>query len=320
MASDKVRLGVIMDPIGNITPYKDSTLAMLLEAEAREWAIHYMEMSDLYVAGGDPRARIRMLSVVDDNDCWFQFGDTGDLSLTGLDVILMRKDPPFDMEYIYATYILELAQESGTLVVNRADSLRTVNEKAYTAWFPQCCPPTLITRTKNDLKDFLDEHGKIVVKPLDGMGGRSIFVVHPDDININVIFETITRDDSSFVIAQGFIPEIFSEGDKRVLLVDGEVVPYSLARIPAEGDSRGNLAAGARSEGHPITDRERWIAGEVGPVLRDMGLIFVGLDVIGGYMTEINVTSPTCIRELDAAFDLNIAGLLLDAIQRHLDA
>ncbi len=320
MCADKVTLGVVMDPIGSIKPYKDSTFAMLLEAQARGWAIHYMEQADLYVRDGVARARAHGVEVTDNNQSWYTLGESRDIALADLDVILMRKDPPFDMEYIYTTYILELAQTGGTLIINRTDSLRTVNEKAYTARFPDCCPPTLIARSKEDLGRFLADNKKIVVKPLNGMGGRSIFVVDKNDINVNVIFETITAEESRFVIAQRYIPEIFSDGDKRVLLVDGEPVPYSLARIPAAGDSRGNLAAGARSEGRPLTDREQEIARRVGPTMKEMGLLFVGLDVIGEYMTEINVTSPTCIRELDKAFDLNISALLFDAIEKRLTA
>lgn len=320
MCADKVTLGVVMDPIGSIKPYKDSTLAMLLEAQARGWIIHYMEQPDLYVRDGVARARAHGIEVTDDTQSWYTMSDCHDIALADLDVILMRKDPPFNMEYIYTTYILELAQACGTLIVNRTDSLRAVNEKAYTAWFPDCCPPTLIARSKEDLGQFLTDNKKIVVKPLDGMGGRSVFVVDKNDINVNVIFETITEEESRFVIAQRYIPEIFSDGDKRVLLVDGEPVAYTLARIPAAGDSRGNLAAGARSEGRPLTDREREISRRVGPAMKEMGLLFVGLDVIGEYMTEINVTSPTCIRELDKAFDLNISALLLDAIEKRLTA
>ncbi len=320
MCADKVTLGVVMDPIGSIKPYKDSTFAMLLEAQSRGWVIHYMEQPDLYVRDGVARARTHDLEVEDNTESWYRLGDCRDIPLANLDVILMRKDPPFDMEYIYTTYILELAQACDTLIVNRTDSLRAVNEKAYTVWFPDCCPPTLISRSKEDLSRFLADNKKIVVKPLDGMGGRSIFVVDKGDINVNVIFETMTEEESRFIIAQRFIPEIFKDGDKRVLLVDGEPVPYALARIPAAGDSRGNLAAGARSEGRPLTDREQEISRQVGPAMKEMGLLFVGLDVIGDYMTEINVTSPTCIRELDQAFDLNISALLFDAIEKRLTA
>lgn len=320
MCANKVTLGVVMDPVGSIKPYKDSTFAMLLEAQARDWEIHYMEQPDLYVRDGVAGARAQGIEVTDNNQSWYTLGDIRDIALADLDVILMRKDPPFDMEYIYTTYILELAQAAGTLIVNRTDSLRAVNEKAYTAWFPDCCPPTLIARSKKDLGQFLADNKKIVVKPLDGMGGRSVFVVDKKDINVNVIFETITEEESRFVIAQRYIPEIFSEGDKRVLLVDGEPVPYALARIPAAGDSRGNIAAGARYQGQPLTDREQEIARRVGPSMKEMGLLFVGLDVIGDYMTEINITSPTCIRELDKAFDLNISALLFDAIEKRLTA
>ena len=318
MAKNPPRLGVVMDPIGSIKPVKDSTLAMLLEAQSRGWEINYMEQADLSVEDGHLRARVRPLRVADDRQRWFELDAPQLSSLGELDVILMRKDPPFDMEYVYTTYLLGRAEEAGCLVVNRTNSLRDVSEKAYTMWFPECCPPTLITRSMDEMRRFLEQQGAIVVKPLDGMGGRSIFVVHSGDANANVIFETLTADQSRFAMAQHYVPEISTGGDKRILLIDGEPYPHVLARIPPAGDNRGNLAVGATAEGRELTDRDRWICATVGPVLRDKGIIFAGLDVIGDYLTEINVTSPTGIRELDGMYGDNICGLLFDAIEKRL--
>jgi len=306
-----------MDPIESIKPIKDSSFAMLLEAERRGAEIHYMLQSDLRLLDGDAIAHSKLLNVNDAEADWFTFGADQEISLGDLDVILMRKDPPFDMEYIYTSYILERAEGAGALIVNKPQSLRDMNEKAYTAWFPQCSPLTLITRSMPEMKDFLAEHGRIVVKPLDGMGGKSIFVVAKGDNNANVIFETLTDYGNRFAMAQVFIPEI-SAGDKRILLVDGEAIPYALARIPSADDNRGNLVMGAVGEARRLTERDEWICSEVGPVLRERGIIFAGLDVIGDYLTEINVTSPTGMRELDSAFDLNIAGTLFDAIESKL--
>jgi glutathione synthase len=318
MNQQKRRLGVVMDPISSIKPVKDSTLAMLLEAQARDWDVRYMEQSDLWVRDGHLRARTRGLTVRDDVTDWFDLGEATPEPLADLDVILMRKDPPFDMEYIYTTYLLERAEDAGCLVVNRSGSLRDVSEKAYTMWFADCCPPTLITRSMEEIRRFLTELGSIVVKPLDGMGGRSIFVIHAGDPNSNVIIETITEAGTRFAMAQQYIREIADGGDKRILLIDGQPYPHALARIPAAGDNRGNLAAGARAEGRELTEKDRWICERVGPVLREKGIIFAGLDVIGDYLTEINVTSPTGIRELQGFFGDNIAGLLFDAIEARL--
>ena len=318
MNQQKRRLGVVMDPISSIKPVKDSTLAMLLEAQARDWDVRYMEQSDLWVRDGHLRARTRGLTVRDDVTDWFDLGEAAPEPLADLDVILMRKDPPFDMEYIYTTYLLERAEDAGCLVVNRSGSLRDVSEKAYTMWFADCCPPTLITRSMEEIRRFLTELGSIVVKPLDGMGGRSIFVIHAGDPNSNVIIETITEAGTRFAMAQQYIREIADGGDKRILLIDGQPYPHALARIPAAGDNRGNLAAGARAEGRELTEKDRWICERVGPVLREKGIIFAGLDVIGDYLTEINVTSPTGIRELQGFFGDNIAGLLFDAIEARL--
>jgi glutathione synthase len=258
-----------------------------------------------------------LLRVSDDNDDWFEKGAQQEIHLGDLDVILMRKDPPFDMEFIYTTYILDRAESAGALIVNQPQALRDMNEKAYTAWFADCAPLTLITRSMAEMKEFMQEHGRIVVKPLDGMGGKSIFVVIDGDNNANVIFETLTDNGNRFAMAQVYIPEI-SDGDKRILLIDGEPVPYALARIPPADDNRGNLVMGAAGEARELTERDRWICTQVGPVLKERGVIFAGIDVIGDFMTEINVTSPTGIRELDRAFDLNIAADLFDAIENRL--
>jgi glutathione synthase len=307
-----------MDPIGHIKPYKDTTLAMLLAAQARGWRLLYMEQPDLYLVQGEARARHRELKVQDDKQAWFELDQEHDGPLGGaMDVILMRKDPPFDMEYVYTTYILERAEAAGVKVVNRPQALRDANEKAYTAWFPQCCPPTLIGSDMSRIRAFLKEHGKIVVKPLEGMGGTMIFVLEEGDANTSVILETLTHYGSRLAVAQKYLPEI-KQGDKRILLVDGEPVPYALARVPAPGESRGNLAAGGKGVGVALTERDRWIAAQVGPTLRQKGLMFVGLDVIGEYLTEINVTSPTCVRELDALYKLDIAGQFMDKLAAKL--
>jgi glutathione synthase len=317
MADRPLRIGMIMDPIESITPYKDSSLAMLLEATRRGAEIHYFQQGDLKLLAGKAIGHSQLLTVRDQNDDWFELGASQYVDLGDLDVILMRKDPPFDMEYVYTTYILDRAAVAGALVVNRPQALRDMNEKAYTAWFPECTPLTLVTRSMDEMRTFLADNERIVVKPLDGMGGKSIFVVQKGDNNANVIFETLTDYGQRFAMAQVYIPEI-SLGDKRILLIDGEAVPYSLARVPPADDNRGNLVMGAKGVGQELSDVDRSICERVGPVLRDQGVIFAGIDVIGDYMTEVNVTSPTGIRELDAQFDLNIAGLLFDAIETKL--
>ena len=312
------RLAVIMDPIADIKFAKDSTLAMLLAAQARGWPLLYLEQGDLWLRDGVAHGRIRALQVFKDPTRWFELGEPRVERLGSIDVLLMRKDPPFDTEYIYSSYILERAEVQGALVVNRARGLRDMNEKVYTAWFPDCCAQTLITRNMADMEAFLAEHGKVVCKPLDGMGGRSIFVVERGDKNMHVIFETLTEYGRRFAITQRYVPEIVTTGDSRVILVDGEPIPYALARIPTATDNRGNLAAGATGVGRPLNDRDRFLAARIGPELAAQGMLFVGLDVIGGFVTEINVTSPTGIRELDKQFGLDIAGQLLDAIARRL--
>ncbi len=317
MPNTPLKVGIVMDPIEAITPKKDSSLAMLLEAERRNCEIYYFEQEHLRLSGGNAIGDARRLHVSDDNEHWFSYGEAHTIGLGELDAILMRKDPPFDMEYVYTTYILDRAAVAGALIVNAPQALRDMNEKAYTAWFPDLTPMTLITRSMDDMRAFLQEHERIVVKPLDGMGGKSIFVVEKSDKNAGVIFETLTDYGRRFAMAQGYIPEI-SAGDKRILIIDGEPVPHALARIPSDQDHRGNLVMGAVGKGQSLSDRDMEIAVTVGKVLKEQGVIFAGIDVIGDYLTEVNVTSPTGIRELDRQFDLNIAGLMFDAIEAKL--
>jgi glutathione synthase len=315
---ERLRCAVVMDPIADIKPAKDSTLAMLRAAQERGWELWYLEQGDLSLRDGRAFGRARPLAVRMDLDDWFTLGEPEVVPLGSMRTILMRKDPPFDTEYIYTTYILERAQAQGSLIVNRPQGLRDMNEKVFTAWFPECCAPTLITRDMQDMAAFAREHDRIVVKPLHGMGGRSIFVVEQTDKNMSVIFETLTDYGQRYAIAQRYIPDIVTGGDTRVLLVDGEPIDFALARIPTAHDHRGNLAAGARGVGRPLNDRDRWLAARIGPQLREAGMLFVGLDVIGGFVTEINVTSPTGIREIDQQCGTDIAGQLMVAIERRL--
>ena len=308
-----LRVGVVMDPIAKIKPWKDTTFAMLLEAQRRGWSLLYMEPGDLYIRDGRTFAITRTLSVTDNNDDWYRLADTVNHDLADLDIILMRQDPPFNAEYIYATYLLEKAEQEGVMVVNRPGSVRDSNEKLFATDFPQCCAPTLVSSQSTLLRDFVQEFGDTVMKPLDGMGGSNIFRVRKDSPNISVVIEVLTQHGKTPIMAQRFVPEI-TEGDKRILMINGEPVPYALARIPKEGELRGNLAAGGTGQGRELSGRDRWICEQVGPTLKRKGLYFVGLDVIGDYLTEINVTSPTCVRELDAIFDINIAGQLFDAL------
>ncbi|MCK5663450.1 MAG: glutathione synthase [Thiotrichaceae bacterium] len=326
-----IKLGIVMDPIQSINIKKDSSFAMLLEAQRRNYEIYYMEMSDLFIENNQAKAFTRQLQVIDDKHNWYQFlttktdnsskknsdGTAAIIDLSELDTILMRKDPPFDMEYIYATYILEMAAQSGTLVVNNPKSLRDANEKLFTHQFPDCTVATLVSRNKEQFKHFLKQHKDIIVKPLGGMGGHSIFRIRENDPNLNVILETMTDHTSQYIMAQRFIPEI-SQGDKRILIINGIPVDYALARIPPEGETRGNLAAGGTGQGIPLSKRDYWLCEQVAPRLKEMGLIFVGMDVIGDYITEINVTSPTCIRELDSLYQLNISALLMDSIEEKI--
>ena len=307
-------LAVLMDPIGTIKPKKDTTLALLLEAQRRGHTLFYMEQGDLAVRDGTPWANLAPLRVADDPSGWFELGQPRWQPLAEMDVVLARKDPPFDAQFLYDTLVLDLAQRAGVRVINDPQGLRDYNEKLAAQLFPQCCAPALVTRDRAELRRFAREHGEVVLKPLDGMGGRGIFRSRGDDPNLNSILETLAGDDARFVMAQKFIPEI-TAGDKRILLVNGEPVAYALARIPQGTDFRGNLAVGGRGEGVPLSDRDRWIAAQVGPELTRHGMLFVGLDVIGEYLTEVNVTSPTCVRELDALFGLNIAGMLFDVME-----
>jgi len=308
-----------MDPVARINIRKDSTFAMMLEAQRRGHDLLYMEPEDLWVDGDTARARMRPITVRDDPADWFDLGEGQDRPLAHLDTLLMRRDPPFDMAYVQLTYALDLAAAAGTLVVNRPQALRDANEKFYITHFPQCCAPFAITREADRIRAFVETHGLSVVKPLDGMGGESIFQLAPDDPNFRVILESVTEHGRELVMVQKYIPEI-TEGDKRILLVDGVPVPYALARIPGAGDFRGNLAKGGTGQGVALSDRDRWICDQVAPALREKGILFAGLDVIGDWLTEINVTSPTCIRELDAEYGLNIAGDLFDAIERRREA
>lgn len=310
-----IRLGIVMDPIQSISYKKDTSLAMLMAARERGWQLFYMEQSDLYLNNGEAMGLMRELTVAWDPSHWYDFGAAHDQPLAKLDVILMRKDPPFDNEYIYSTYILEAAEQAGVLVVNKPQSLRDCNEKLFATQFPQCCPPLVVSNNPAVLKRFHREHGDVILKPLDGMGGASIFRLRHDDPNLSVVIETLTGHGRTPIMAQRFIPEIVN-GDKRILLIDGVPVDYCLARIPQGDEFRGNLAAGGRGEARPLSERDRWIAAQVGPALAARGMRFVGLDVIGDWLTEVNVTSPTCIREIDAAYGTNIAGLLFDAIER----
>ena len=307
-------IAVLMDPIEAIHVEKDSTFAMLLEAQRRGHRLLYLTQGRLAVRDAVPWAHAARVRVRDDPRDWFTLEEPHWQDLRNVDVILARKDPPFDAQFLYDTMVLELAQRAGVLVVNDPQALRDANEKLFSLHFPQCIPPTVIARDSAEIKRFVAAQGDVVIKPLDGMGGRSIFRSGRGDPNLNVILETLTDNGRCFAVAQRYLPEI-SAGDKRILLIDGQAVPYALARIPQGDDFRGNLARGGKGVGLPISERERWIAAQVGPELRRRGMLFVGLDVIGDWLTEVNVTSPTCIRELDAQFGLNIAGMLFDAIE-----
>ena len=306
-----------MDPIQSINYLKDTSLSILLAAQRQGYKLFYIEQGDLFLENGLPFAEVCPLRVFDDPDCWYELDNRSAVPLDEIDVVLMRKDPPFDSEYIYSTYILEAAEKRGTLVVNKPQSLRDCNEKVFATEFPQCTPPLLVSRSLKRLKGFLQEHQDVVFKPLDGMGGTSIFRVKADDQNLNVILETLTQYGSQAIMAQKYLADI-SDGDKRVLIVDGEVIPYCLARIPSASDFRGNLAAGGRGEVRPLSDRDQWIAKQIAPTLVERGLLFVGLDIIGDYLTEINVTSPTCVQEIDRAQNTAIGDKLIAAINRRL--
>ena len=317
----RYRVGIVMDPIQNIKPHKDSSFAMLLEAQRRGHELVYMQPEDLYLKNGQAHAKTKALSVwnrsIDEE--FFKFGHEYDIALNTLDIILIRQDPPFNNDYLYSTHILEQAEAEGVLVVNKPQTLRDANEKLFASWFPECIPPTLVSANQTQLKQFIEIHQDTILKPLDAMGGASIFRVKADDPNTSVIIESMTEHGQHHIMAQTFLPEI-KQGDKRILLIHGEPIEYALARIPAEGETRGNIAAGGTGVGMPITDRERWLCEQIAPTLKQKGLYFVGLDVIGDFITEINVTSPTCIRELDAQFNLNIAGVLFDCLEAQLQS
>ena len=312
-----LKLGIIMDPIEKMHVEKDSTFAMLQEAQRRNYETHYLQQSDLYLADNKVMGLMRQISVQDDRrGCELRKTVAEDLS--ELNVVLMRKDPPFDMEYIYTTYLLDRLQELGTLVINHPTSLRNANEKLFATRFPECTAPAVVSRKKQVLNDFIDEYRQVVIKPLDGMAGDSIFHVQYGDKNRNVIIETITQLGRRTVMAQKFIAE-YKQGDKRILLIDGEPVAYALLRVPATGELRANLAKGGTAKGVELNARDQWICQQLKPELISMQLTFVGIDVIGDYLTEINITSPTGIRELDRMYDLNICAQLFDSIEKRLN-
>lgn len=312
-----IKLGVVMDPISEIKFHKDSTLALLLSAQQRGWELHYMEQGDLFLQNGRCFASRKQLEVRANESDWFSLAPPHTGPLADLDIVLMRKDPPVDLEFIYTTFLLERGEAEGVLVINKPASIRNASEKIHTAWFQQCCTESCISRDMRRLKEFLNSQGDIVVKPLNGMGGASVFRVTRDDPNANVILETITTNGHQTAMAQRYIPEI-SLGDKRILMINGNPFPFALARIPAPGETRGNLAAGGTGKGVELSERDRWICSQVGPQLREEGLLFVGLDVIGDFLTEINVTSPTCIRELDSLYEADIASMVIDEISRKI--
>lgn len=317
-----IKIGFVMDPLPSINVKKDSSFAMMLAAQKLGWEIHAIYQDDMYTDNAKACSHSRIVRVMDDPKHWFDIISEQDIELSTVDVILMRKDPPFDIEYITSTYILELAEQEGSLIVNNPASLRDNNEKMFIAQFPQCCSPFLVSRNKDRLRQFVEQRYQedkqdVILKPLDGMGGASIYRVNPQDPNLSVILETVSKDERRTVMAQQFIPEI-TKGDKRVLLIDGEAVPYALARVPASGETRGNLAAGGTGVGVKLSERDRWICQQIGPVLKKQGILFAGIDIIGDYLTEINITSPTCIRELDKIYSLDIAGDLMRCIESHL--
>ncbi len=312
-----IKLGVVMDPIGSINYKKDSTLAMLWEAKARGWPIYYFEAAHLFLQNGEVRGRGHLLDVFHDAQKWYEFGEQITIPLAELDVILMRKDPPFNESYIYTTHLLAHAERHGSLVVNRTQALRDYNEKLFATYFPQCMPPSLVTSSLEKINEFWEEHGDIVCKPLDGMGGDSVYRLQKGDVNARMIFNSLIGDDARYIMLQRYIPAI-TKGDKRILMINGEPVSYALARIPQGDDWRGNLAAGAKGKAQALSERDQWICAQVGPVLREQGIYFAGLDVIGDYLTEINITSPTCIRELDKAMQVNISAMLMDCVEEKL--
>ncbi len=312
-------VGIVMDPIANIKPYKDTSFAMMLEAQRRGCELLYIEMGDLYLDSGRPMARVRTVSVTDQNINFYELGEPETKPVGEINVLMMRKDPPFDSEFLYATHMLSLAQEEGALVVNNPQALRDFNEKLFTSWFPEQIPHTVVTSSAAIVRDFHAQHQDIICKPLDGMGGASIFRIKSDGNNLGVVIETLTGHGKRFMMVQEYLPEI-KDGDKRVLIVDGEVVPYCLARLPGKGETRGNLAAGGTGRPQPISESDRTLAETIAPMLKENNILFVGLDVIGERITEINITSPTCVREIEGHYDINIMAMLFDAIERKLAA
>lgn len=317
MTTAPIKLGIVMDPISQVKVTKDSSMAMMFEAQRRGYELYYMEMQDLYLDRGQARASTQKVKVFDDTKYWYELSDKEDIALSDLDAILMRKDPPFDTEYIYATYMLERAELEGTLIVNKPQSLRDCNEKLFTAWFTDLTARTMVTSNEAQIRAFHQELKDIIIKPLDGMGGSSIFRIKEEDANVGVIIETLTNHGQQYTMIQEYMPEIV-DGDKRILIVNGEPMPYCLARIPAKGETRGNLAAGGRGVARPLSPSDKLIADTIAPELKKRGLYFVGLDIIGDKITEINVTSPTCIREIEAAYPINISGKLMDAIEENI--
>lgn len=311
-------IAVLMDPVDTLHPAKDSTIAMLRAAAHRGCTTWYFGQHDLWVRDGRAEARLRRIEVTGDGPDWYRLGPSETRPLAGIGAVLMRKDPPFDTEYVYTTYLLERAAADGVLIVNEPRGLRDMNEKVFTAWFPECCAPTLITRDMEQMAGFLAAQERIVCKPLHGMGGRSVFVLGRDDANAQVVFETLTDYGRRYAMVQRYLAEISTSGDTRILLVDGEPMPRALARLPSGRDHRGNLAAGATGVVRELNERDRWLCARIGPVMRERGMLFVGLDVIGGFVTEINVTSPTGIREIEKQCGDDIAGRLIDAVLARL--
>lgn len=310
-----MKIAFVLDPLDSIKTYKDSSYAMMREAVSRGHTLASLQQEDLVLRDGKVLGYARDLTLTSDAKHWYRSGERAPVALDTFDVVMMRKDPPFDMEYIYSTYLLELAERQGARVINKPQAVRDHNEKLAIARFPQFTVPTLATREETLIRDFLAEHGDIVVKPLDGMGGTSVFRLHRADHNIGVVIETVTHYGRRTVMAQKFIPEI-AQGDKRVLVIDGEPVPFSLARIPKQGETRGNLAAGGTGVAQPLSARDLAIAQALGPQLKAAGLLLVGLDVIGDYLTEVNVTSPTCMREIADQTGFNVAGMMIDALEK----
>jgi glutathione synthase len=313
-----MKIAFIVDPLEDFKIYKDSTYAMMREAAARKHELHVLQQEDLAWHNGTVSGHAQRLHLTGDKQAWYRAEAARATPLKDFDAVLMRKDPPFDMEYVYSTYLLELAQAQGACVFNDPRAIRDCNEKMTIARFPQFTAPTLVTRHAGLIHEFLAAHGDIILKPLDGMGGTSVFRVHSKDPNLNVIVETVTHYGRRTVMAQRFIPEI-ADGDKRVLLIGGKPVPYALARIPKPGETRGNLAVGGTGIARKLTPRDREIAETLAPQLNAQGLLLVGLDVIGNYLTEVNVTSPTCFQEITDQTGFNVAGMMLDALERAVD-